>query len=153
MLARDHVLEITGALECGDHEDEKRHRTAGRARENVNAEHGREPAVVQTHQPVERAKRQTEREERKAREGDFAKSNGELRIAVLILPNRKSPEQLRRDDEEAEEESGAQDEEVEIQVGALGIERRLFSGCDIHPFIKMVSQKEDRDEKDRQDSD
>src|SRR5437667_1310606 len=92
MLAPDHVLEITGALECGDHEDEKRHRTAGRARENVDAEHGREPAVVQTHQPVERAKGQTEREERKAREGDFAKSNRELRIAVLILPNRKSPE-------------------------------------------------------------
>ena len=87
MLARHHVLEITGALECSDHEDEKRHRTAGRARENVDAEHGREPAIVQTHQPIERAKRQTEREERKAGEGDFAKANRELRIAVLVLPH------------------------------------------------------------------
>src|SRR5437016_13785405 len=147
MLERDHVLEITGALERGDHEHKQRHRTAGRAGENVNAEHGREPAVVEAHQPIERAEGQTKGEQWQTGERDFAQTNGESRIAVLVLPDRKAAQQLGRNDEETEEKRRAKDKEIEIYIGALGIEVRFFPRHDVHPGVAMLPQEQDRDEK------
>src|SRR5437867_6429763 len=90
MLERDHVLEITGALERGDHEHKQRHRTAGRAGENVNAEHGREPAVVEAHQPIERAEGEAKGKNRQTSKRDLAHPNCVPRISVLVLLHRKT---------------------------------------------------------------
>ena len=85
MLIRHHVFEITGVAQRGDHEHEKRHRASGRARKNVHAEHGGEPAVLRAEQPIVRGKRHAERKKRQAHERDFAQPNRKARTAVFIL--------------------------------------------------------------------
>src|SRR5882724_1786917 len=140
MLDGDYSLQVTRLTQSRDHQHEERHGTSGCAREDVNAEHGREPAVVKAHQPIERAEGQTKREHWQTDERDLAHSDGEPRIAIAILAHRKSAQRERRQKEKPEEYYGAHKKEIPIEVSTLGIERLFDSRRDIHPRVEVVTQ-------------
>ena len=94
MLDRDHALQITGSLQRRRHQNQERHRTARGAGKDVWAPHGREPMPVKAHQPIESPKSQTEREKRETNEGRLSHPDRELRIAVAILADGKTTEQV-----------------------------------------------------------
>ena len=58
---------------------------------------------------------------------------------------------MRRDNEETKKNDRAYEEKAEIQIGAFGIEISLVSRRDNHPGIKMMTQKKNGNEKERED--
>src|SRR3984893_3689936 len=152
MLDRDDVFQVTGPPQCGDDENQQRHRPAGCAGKNVNAPHGGKPFVVQTHQPVARAESETEREQRQTDKGDFAEQKCEARVAVLVLQHRETAKQLCRDDKEYEKENAADEKEVPVKISALGIKDRIVASRSVHPFIEVMSKEQHRDKEQRHDA-
>src|SRR5262249_34306634 len=109
-----------------------------------------EPAVVQAQQPIVGAEGDRQCEKRKTRERNFAQPNGKPRIPVFVLAHGKTTQQLRREDKKPKEEDRSQDKEIQVQVSPLRIEVWFFSGRNVHPFVEMMAQQEDRDEKERE---
>ncbi len=60
--------------------------------------------------------------------------------------DRKAPKEQRRTGEKGEIEKRAEEEEVPVQIGALGVEQMIESRRDGHPFIKLTPENQDRDE-------
>src|ERR1041385_4224857 len=138
MLQRYDLVQITGAAQSRDHENEQRHRTASGPGENVNAEHGRKPLVVQTHQPIEGPESEAKGKHRQAGKGDLAHPNGMAGISISILLNGMAAQQLGGDDEQSEKENRAEEKEFPVQISALGIERWFMTRRNVHPLIKMM---------------
>src|SRR5439155_18710625 len=102
-------------------------------------------------QPIERAEGETERKHRKADKRGLAHPDREARITVLVLAHGKPAQSERCRGKKAEEQDRAAKKETPIEISALGIQRRLVPGRNVHPWIKMVPKEKDWHEKKCQD--
>ena len=71
------------------------------------------------------------------------------------LPSRswrteKRRKQVSHDRQDDEEEDRAGEEELQIQISALRIEERIGSARNVHPAVKMISAKPDRQKENTQ---
>ena len=77
--------------------------------------------------------------------------NGESRIAVLVLHARRTAQELEPQRmKETKKIDRADEEEIPVQIAAFRIEHWIAARRDVHPFVEMMPQKQNRNEEHRQ---
>ena len=146
MLERNDILEISSVPQGGDNEHQHAETAEGGSGENIDAPHGREPVVVEAHEPIHGGEGQRNSEKREAGEGDLAVQQGVTSGAAGILVDRVGAEPCRGDAEEKEIEGRTDPEEFLGEVGPLLIEEDVLAGEFGHPIPQLRSHKDQWDE-------
>src|SRR5207248_751349 len=150
VVLQRHHFEVPGLAQRCRHENEERHRAAGRAGKNVRAPHGGVPAIVQAHHPVEGGKAQRETKNRQPGKGDLTHPNRAARIAIAILSDRKAAQEKCDSSEENEIKKGTEKEERPVQILSFAVERCVLARRDIHPLKKIMAEQQNRDDKNKE---
>jgi hypothetical protein len=72
-------------------------------------------------------------------------------ITVLVLAHGEPAQSKRCKRKKAEEQNGAPEKEIPVEISAFGIERGLVPGRNVHPCVKMVAEEKNWHKEQRQD--
>ena len=148
MLDGDDIFKVSRIAEGGDDENEDAQAAQRSARKNVNAPHGREPVVVQAHEPVDGCEGETHGEEWKASESNLAIQKCVFGSSGSVLFDGISAEPEAGHCKEQEIKRSTDPEELLGEIGPLFIEKNVLSWKFGHPIPQLWSHEDKRDEED-----